>query len=468
MKPHGLSLDDRERRAVMELVDTRIYMDTLRVSGGMAADELAGAQKRIDDLLRREATLPGQFERLSKMAEVMHKVIKTLEPFKSKDRERIITEIRQQFLTDGELGAQGLLDRHIAALKKERDELQVDYDQKKHESDVLHLRKERPRYVRQLEWVEKTWGAVPPRDWLGTDRHKALSVGIDAEVSPERFVIEVGAEISTHLAWSAVRETEALKREMVDEVVPMMAATLDWTRAGCPAFSLTDDFFHALAVTDFGTNEDDKEDVLHMPFAAFVMNFPPNSLLADARRMFVYRVAAHDDGDVTWPTTRLGLAGNPARFGQWPTGITRWDFLHAKDRQRTAPYGEATTPEDSEMLSMARRILANMLSYIEASHGLPQEKHRHGAEPAPVEREHSEPRFRVGRTVKLSPQIRAVLKEGHAGRSWKLGQRFIVRGHWRNQAHGPRRSLRMRKWIEPFWKGPSSLDEAFERSYSVE
>jgi len=31
---------------------------------------------------------------------------------------------------------------------------------------------------------------------------------------------------------------------------------------------------------------------------------------------------------------------------------------------------------------------------------------------------------------------------------------FLVRGHWRNQAHGPRMSLRRQQWIQAFWKGP--------------
>lgn len=31
---------------------------------------------------------------------------------------------------------------------------------------------------------------------------------------------------------------------------------------------------------------------------------------------------------------------------------------------------------------------------------------------------------------------------------------FLVRGHWRSQAHGPHHSLRKPLWIHPFWKGP--------------
>jgi hypothetical protein len=31
---------------------------------------------------------------------------------------------------------------------------------------------------------------------------------------------------------------------------------------------------------------------------------------------------------------------------------------------------------------------------------------------------------------------------------------WIVRGHWRNQPHGPGRTERKRMWIQPYWKGP--------------
>lgn len=35
--------------------------------------------------------------------------------------------------------------------------------------------------------------------------------------------------------------------------------------------------------------------------------------------------------------------------------------------------------------------------------------------------------------------------------------RFNVRGHWRNQAHGPKRSLRKRVWVKEYIKGPDHL-----------
>lgn len=41
-----------------------------------------------------------------------------------------------------------------------------------------------------------------------------------------------------------------------------------------------------------------------------------------------------------------------------------------------------------------------------------------------------------------------------SGPSFRLRHRVIVRGHWRNQAYGPRRSLRRRIWVDEYVKGP--------------
>lgn len=33
----------------------------------------------------------------------------------------------------------------------------------------------------------------------------------------------------------------------------------------------------------------------------------------------------------------------------------------------------------------------------------------------------------------------------------------LVRGHWRQQTHGPKHSLRRTQWIEPFWRGDGPM-----------
>lgn len=40
----------------------------------------------------------------------------------------------------------------------------------------------------------------------------------------------------------------------------------------------------------------------------------------------------------------------------------------------------------------------------------------------------------------------------------KVSHRYLVRGHWRNQPHGPKNSLRRLTWIQPHWKGEETVD----------
>ena len=48
-----------------------------------------------------------------------------------------------------------------------------------------------------------------------------------------------------------------------------------------------------------------------------------------------------------------------------------------------------------------------------------------------------------------------------------LQNRIHVRGHWRNQPYGEKHTLRKRKWIMPFWKGPE-MSEVVSKIYKVQ
>lgn len=67
-------------------------------------------------------------------------------------------------------------------------------------------------------------------------------------------------------------------------------------------------------------------------------------------------------------------------------------------------------------------------------------------------------RRRETRAGRPEPQVRIVdlrHSSGSAtGQGRHLTKRFIVRGHWRNQAYGPAHSLRRPTWINPHIKGP--------------
>lgn len=50
--------------------------------------------------------------------------------------------------------------------------------------------------------------------------------------------------------------------------------------------------------------------------------------------------------------------------------------------------------------------------------------------------------------------------QGTAREGQSLIVRTLVEGHWRNQAHGPRHTLRKVIWIAPFWRGPEDGPES--------
>jgi hypothetical protein len=59
-------------------------------------------------------------------------------------------------------------------------------------------------------------------------------------------------------------------------------------------------------------------------------------------------------------------------------------------------------------------------------------------------------------TIDLRDHVRSIATGKTRARSAPTAA-WVVRGHWKNQAHGEGRKLRKRIWIEPFWKGEESV-----------
>jgi hypothetical protein len=87
-----------------------------------------------------------------------------------------------------------------------------------------------------------------------------------------------------------------------------------------------------------------------------------------------------------------------------------------------------------------------------------RKKGAHGGGSSSKNRRHGPPDLQHSRFILAAPvtiDLRehvAGVSSGRASAAPKV--QFLVRGHWREQAHGAARSLRKRIWIEPFWKGP--------------
>lgn len=271
----------------------------------------------------------------------------------------------------------------------------------------------------------------------------------------------------------AARSANMRVEDLAHETLPFYMALLMWGRAGRPHFSLTPDFFQTILLTDFG---DPTDEPIYMPFDAFTMSFPLSDAFGIATRLFVYKVPTvlrvGREFQTSWNLCRSTLMiGDDPIFTQWPIGMTRREFLDENsvlDEPSNNPGTKPIEPEQRSLTAKMRQLLANVFSYIEAAGPLPRVVH-HSLERAPVERIHpTRPLYDVGRVVKLSKEMREALKSARGGGdSRSLIHRFIVRGHWRNQPHGPNRSLRRRQWVEPFWKGPDNVVEALSKTYEV-
>lgn len=81
-----------------------------------------------------------------------------------------------------------------------------------------------------------------------------------------------------------------------------------------------------------------------------------------------------------------------------------------------------------------------------------------------VERPDKSVRRAYGRAGRQSPEVNVVdLRRQYVPRDQEAGEeagprryryRFVVSGHWRNQAYGPEHSLRRRQWVPSYVKGP--------------
>jgi len=78
------------------------------------------------------------------------------------------------------------------------------------------------------------------------------------------------------------------------------------------------------------------------------------------------------------------------------------------------------------------------------------------------------PYYTIGQNITIDHSYKSVIKmydRTEAGQRKLVGQ-WVVRGHWRNQAHGKRFSERKVIWIQPYVKG-DEFSEVIEKGYVV-
>lgn len=338
--------------------------------------------------------------------------------------------------------------------------------------------------------VEMDPADVPPEYDLGTVK------GLSAIALRMRRTFLGGRHCPKDLGgfWDVLHETaggnafvntwkgnsEAVRREELHQVHSLMR----WVESGLPVFDLTHGLMSALLLTD---PADVSADLVRAPFETFVVRLPadfwmmedgilgrtPASLAvvhsfeADSsethmlRPMISIRVVGRNGTTSTWEANELPPAGEP--LGAWlgqdvADPVTEAEATSDGRRELVPP-----TENDRRLVLAFRRLYVNLCLYItEHGRGEPLGKRDGKGRPAGFTPFEPQPDVWVlGREVKLDRNLMDSAKawtdsrstrEG-SGAGWKLKEKFSVRGHWRNQAHGPKHSLRKLKWIPPYWKG---------------
>ena len=197
-------------------------------------------------------------------------------------------------------------------------------------------------------------------------------------------------------------------------------------------------------------------------------------LLPDARGLVVFAVpmVGMDNTDptervrvhaMTWCATYLAYERDQAALAihnyfinsrGWPLtlGAVEWRRGETTD----APHGYGITEQAEQSMAEDRRTLA-ALWLLSAQPGVTQTTR------APIERHAMKRAARAGVVVPASPirvvRLRAAVEAGDhdaASSRREYHSRWVVGGHWRNQAYGPVHSLRRPQWIAPYIKGPDA------------
>jgi len=137
----------------------------------------------------------------------------------------------------------------------------------------------------------------------------------------------------------------------------------------------------------------------------------------------------------------------------WSGPLTA-DELCATVSHPWGPNGGTVAPDvlETRAVELGKLLAINVILAME-NHGITKVKGE-GSKGAPKGKFglRANNDYVLGSPVKVNaiPAMHAFLT-GEVNRAFKV--RWVVRGHWRNQACGPGHADRTRKWIEPYWKG---------------
>lgn len=225
---------------------------------------------------------------------------------------------------------------------------------------------------------------------------------------------------------------------------------MEWMQAGFPKLEVGQKLAATLALTDV---PNDIEVVA--PWKAWSLIVPPG----------LFGKGSEKEGELA----RLWCMGTEVRYIVMSKGGFVGEIKEYKLKEIFQDSGTIKLwAAINSLVKGACLALSNPDDYkrekLKDQHGKVSKKRREG-----------EPDFGASRFMLSAPvqiDLRQMLLDEIAGKKRQSGGggspmvQFFVRGHWRNQAHGPGRSLRKQIRIEGFWKGPEE-GRVLLRNYKV-
>ena len=246
----------------------------------------------------------------------------------------------------------------------------------------------------------------------------------------------------------------------------------EWARCGFPTVELA----HRAAASLMFTHGS-PDAALEPPFGAFIVKIPnglvmipnePTGRPAELARAYVWAPTEDKPGWHLRLVTRLP-GGDEIQHGLLLRSL---DEPESEIRRAAAAtHGSQDLDQLTRAIAMAARLVAGACMLVSGRDGVEQatwrpKKSKTRRRPPGVEPPEGT-RFVVSKNVEID--LREQVREYIAGRTRagsKLTCQFVVRGHRRNQACGPRHSERREIWIKPFWKGSEDA-RALLRGYEI-
>lgn len=236
-----------------------------------------------------------------------------------------------------------------------------------------------------------------------------------------------------------------------------------WVDQGCPRFVVEGPFAALLMSTDAGP---EVAEMVVPPWKSFLIEIPLGLLPCyndrTEKTIYLNRLCVQhvvtSDGHPVWNLVVEGEDGLQLwRHGVRTEQLLQVDREDAWQREDASEFLQDMGTQDERNLLMAGRLVVSLCLALSDPTVQREQKKTKGRGVSKFRLNKSGPEIRtfvVGKPVSID--CRQTVRDYVEGkkRGGRVTVQFLVRGHWRNQPHGPGNSLRKVIHIEPYWKGP--------------